>query len=228
MKCITSPALDDVQILSFIEGEAEDSVVAHMKDCPYCSQKASQWTSLQNRLRKQVYRVMCPTPTELGDYHLGYLPDPQELVVAQHVRECALCEQELEALENFLSSLTPETSLLGAAKVLVARLISSQNNFAPALRGEGKELPTFEANGIVIVLDIQPTTEGRANIFGQVAADNQDQWTGASVELRKDNQLESITEVDDLGVFQCENIHLGRQELIIRPKTGPVVIVQDF
>src|SRR5690349_19754901 len=126
MKCITSPALDDVQILSFLEGEADDSVVAHIKECPYCSQKASQWARLQKRLRKQSYRVMCPTPIELGEYHLGYLPDRQELVIAQHLRECPFCSREIGELESFLTSLTPEPNLLGAAQVLIARLMGPQ------------------------------------------------------------------------------------------------------
>src|SRR5215213_11611615 len=117
MKCITSPALDDTQILSFVEGEADDKVVAHIQECPYCSEKARQWTHLQNRLRKGSYRVICPTPVELGDYHLGYLPAPQVLVVSQHLRECSLCRREVGDLEKFLASLAPESSLLGSAKV---------------------------------------------------------------------------------------------------------------
>jgi hypothetical protein len=39
MNCITSPALDDTQILSYIEGEADDVVVAHIKECPFCSER---------------------------------------------------------------------------------------------------------------------------------------------------------------------------------------------
>ena len=52
MKCITSPALDDTQIMSYIEGEADESVVAHMRECPYCSERAEQWTLLQKDLKK--------------------------------------------------------------------------------------------------------------------------------------------------------------------------------
>src|SRR5215211_6835954 len=150
MKCITSPALDDSQIVSYIEGEADESVVAHIKECPFCSEKANQWTLLQNSLRKQLYRVTCPTPMELGDYHLGFLPDPQKLVVAQHVRECLLCRREMAELADFLVDLAPEVSLLGAAKFLIARLLGG--NSAPtfaALRGEVKGPLTFEADGVV-------------------------------------------------------------------------------
>lgn len=231
MKCITSPALDSVKIAMYVDGEADEAVIAHIKECTYCRERARQWTLLQNRLKKQSYRMNCPTPMELGDYHLGLLPAPQALVVSQHLRDCLLCKREVAVLEDFLTGLTPETSLLGAAEVLIARLISGQSDLAPAggaLRGEGKGPLTFQANGIVIILDVKSTTEGKVDIFGQVATEDQDQWTGALVELRKNDLLQASTEVDDLGTFQYTNVISGGQELRIWPQTGPIVIVPNF
>lgn len=232
MKCITSPALDDTQIISYVEGEADDAVLAHMRECAYCSERANHWTLLQNDLRKQLYRITCPTPMEIGDYHLGLLTAPQALIVAQHVRECPLCRREVAELENFLEELAPEVSLLGAARVLIARLINgnggeSAPTFA-ALRGEAKGPIMLEADGIVILLDIQPTHEGSVNILGQVAADNQDQWTGALVELRQENELQSSIEVDDLGAFQAEGIRPGSKELRIYSKDNSLTVVSNF
>src|SRR5215212_4771997 len=158
MKCITSPALDDTQIVSYVEREADDTVVAHIKECPFCSEKVTQWTLLQNSLRKQLYRVTCPTSMELGDYHLKLLPDPQALIVAQHVRECPLCRREVAELENFLNDLAPKAGVIETAKMLIARVIGEANGFTAssvALRGEVKGPLTLEADGIVIILDIQ-------------------------------------------------------------------------
>ena len=230
MNCISSPALDDTQILSFIEGEADDAVVAHIKECPYCSEKARRWASLQNRLKKRSYRVTCPNPIELGDYHMGLLSDSQKLAVAQHVRECPLCRQEVAILEDFLTSQAPESSLLGAAKVLIARLMSgqSESGLAPALRGEAKGPLTYEADGLVIVLDIQPANDEKVDILGQVAADDQDRWTGALVELRQANQLECSTTIDDLGAFRCEGVTPGKQVLRLIPKSGSPVVVSNL
>jgi len=230
MKCITSPALDDIEIATYVDGEADEAVIAHIRQCPFCSEKARQWTLLQSSLRKQSYRIDCPTPMELGDYHLGYLPDPQELVIARHLRECVLCSREVAILENFLSNLAPGTGLLGAAKVFIARLVGAgtENSPAPALRGEAKGPLTFEANGIVILLDIQPTHEGQTSILGQVAADDQDQWTDAMVELRQANQSQFFTTVDDLGAFRFEGIGTGEQELRIITKDSSRVVISDF
>ena len=231
MKCISSPALDDIQILSFVEGEADDAVVVHMQECLYCRERARQWAQLQNRLRKQFYRGTCPTPMELGDYHLGHLPAPQVLVVSQHLRECPLCRLEVATLENFLASLAPEPGLLGTAKVLIARLVDAQleNGLAiPALRGEAKGPLTFEVNGIGIVLDIQPNAEGKIDLLGQVAADDQDQWTGALVEIREGDELQASIRVDDLGAFRAKNIEPGSKELRIIPRNHSLTVVSNF
>jgi hypothetical protein len=167
---------------------------------------------------------------ELGDYHLGLLPAPQALVVAQHVRECPLCRREVAELEDFLAGQVTN-GLLGTAKVLVAQLIGGENGFMPssaALRGEAKGPLTLEADGIVIVLDIQQADGGMVNILGQVAADDQDQWTGALVELHQDGKLEFSTTVDDLGAFHTEGIIPGLKELRITSKDNSHIVVSNF
>ena len=106
-----------------------------------------------------------------------------------------------------------------------------ENNLAPivsALRGEAKGPLTFEVNGIVIVLDIQPAREGKVNILGQVAADTQDQWTGAQVELRQGDELQCSATIDDLGAFRCEGLMPGPAELRIIPKDHSLTLASNF
>ena len=231
--------LDDTQILRYVEGEADDAIVAHIKQCQFCAERANRLTLFQNRLRARLYRSTCPSSMELGDYHLGLLPASQLLVVAQHVRECPLCRREVAELESFLNDLVPEVSLMGTAKVLIARLISGQeesgqnreNGFtrsSVALRGEAKGPITLEADGIVIVLDVQPTNDGRVVILGQVAADDQDQWTEARVELHQGGELEFSTTLDDLGAFHSEDIMPGSKVLRIISKDSSRIVVSNF
>ena len=78
------------------------------------------------------------------------------------------------------------------------------------------------------MLDIQPTHEGKADILGQVAADDQDQWTGALVELHQGNELKFSTAVDDLGAFRSEGIMSGLIELRIIPKDHSLILVSNF
>ena len=83
-------------------------------------------------------------------------------------------------------------------------------------------------DGIVIVLDLQPTHEGMTDILGQVAADDQDQWTDSVAELRRNSELQFSTTVDDLGAFRFEGITAGEQELRIIPKGRSPVLVSNF
>ena len=76
-----------------------------------------------------------------------------------------------------------------------------------------------------ILLDIQPAHDGRVNILGQVAADDQDQWTGASVELRREDQLQFSTEIDDLGAFRFEDAMPGAKELRIISNDRSLIVV---
>ena len=228
MKCISSPALEDIEIARFVEGEADETVVAHMNECPFCSDRARQWTHLQNRLKNQFYRATCPGPTELGDYHLGLLPAPRALVVAQHVRECPLCQTEVADLQEFLAEPAALPGFAEAARVLVAQLVGAGTGPAPALRGESKGPLAFEADGVVIVLDIQPAGDEQALILGQVAADEQDQWTGATVELHQQDAPEMMSTLDDLGTFHFGRVQPGAAQITINSLHGIIVHIMNI
>lgn len=223
MKCISSPALDDIEIARYIEGEAEEAVVAHINECLFCSDRARQWTLLQNRLRRQFYRTTCPTPMELGDYHLGLLPAPRVLVIAQHVRECALCRREVVHLDEYLTELASQQGRPAPVRVLIGRLIGGQSGellSTPALRGDAKGPLIFAADGIVVTLDVQPSQNEQVAILGQVAAEDQDQWTGAVVRISQDNMPDLTVSLDDLGSFGFEDVRPGSVHLKITSSDG--------
>lgn len=227
MECITSPALDDTQIISYVEGEADKFIVAHIKECPYCAERTKRLSLLQNRLRARWYRSTCPSSMELGDYHLGLLPASQTLVVAQHVRECPHCRREIAELEEFLAEPDVPPDILGTAKVLFARLIGAGTESGSAafgaLRGESKGPLVFEADGVVITLDVSPGPNGQVSILGQVAADDQDQWTGARVELQQADTPPLTTSLDDLGAFRFEAIRPGATKFMITSADSIVI-----
>jgi hypothetical protein len=224
MNCISSPALDDAQVISYVEGEADESVVAHMQECPFCREKASRWAHLQNRLKDQLYRVSCPAPMELGEYRLGLLPAPQVLVVAQHLRECPLCRREVADLDEFLAEPGPQNNLIGTIKVLVAQLMHpNENGYRPAsmaLRGEAKGPITLKADGVTINLELQPAPHGQVSLLGQMAADDQDQWTGATVELQQIDAPSLTASMDDLGAFRFAEVRPGMIDITIKSLYG--------
>jgi hypothetical protein len=77
---------------------------------------------------------------------------------------------------------------------------------------------------VLILLDIQPTGEGQVNLLGQVAADDQERWTGAEVEVRRDEALLLTTSLDDLGAFRCKRLDPGLIELTITAGEGTVIL----
>ena len=180
-----------------------------------------------------------PNPNGTRGLPSGIVAAPQVLVIAQHVRECPSCRREVAELEDFMGELAPEVSLLGAARVLIARLVRGpstsgqpgESGLFPsgaALRGQAKGPITLEAEGVVIVLDLQQTEEETVDILGQVAADDQDQWTEALVELHQDNELQFSTTVDDLGAFRLTGMMPGSKELRIRSKDNSLTVVSNF
>ena len=228
MNCISPPELSDRQLLEFLDGEAEPETTHHLGICQYCRNKADALAQLQNGLTARLYRITCPSPLELGEYHLRILPSPQMLVIAQHVRECPHCEAEVAQLENFLKDLTadvkpgfPET-----VRVLVARLVGGSGERAapmPALRGERKGPIILEADGVLITLDVESASNGQVSILGQVAADEQDQWTNASVELQQADRQPITTSLDDLGAFRFEIVRPGATQIMITSTEGVVI-----
>src|SRR6185503_16389461 len=148
MNCISPPELSDRQLLEFLDGEAEPETTHHLGICQYCRNKADALARLQNGLTTRLYRITCPSPLELGEYHLRILPSPQMLVISQHVRECPHCEAEVAQLETFLKDLTSDVkpAPLTPIRVLVARLLGgNEPALRPALRGESKGPLIFEA-----------------------------------------------------------------------------------
>ncbi len=233
--CISPPELSDKQLWAYLDHpESNQEIALHLTSCPYCRQKAETLERFQKTLTSQLYRIDCPSPLELGEYHLRMVPASQMLIIRQHLQECPHCAREVAQLEEFfLGDLVPMgNSLLGQARVLIAKFVNgkpgeSTPTFA-ALRGEVKGPITLEAEGLIIVLDIENTNEGKVNILGQVAADDQDQWTGALVKVHQDGELEFSTTVDDLGAFRSEGIMPGSKELQMISKDNSLIIISKF
>lgn len=236
MTCISPPEPEDWLLTAFLDDETDQDLTLHLQECSHCRERVEALAREQNLLTSRLFRISCPSATELGDYHLRMLTAPQMLMVSQHLRECPHCTREIDQLKEFLSDLAPGTAgnPLQQAKVLIARLLgggdqsSAMGEPSFALRGESEGPMTFQVGGNLIVIDIQQASDGKLNLFGQVAADQQDDWTDASVSLRQENQPERKTKVDDLGAFRFEDILRGFIDLEIEARDGTVVMIPTF
>ncbi|RME44392.1 MAG: hypothetical protein D6791_13280, partial [Chloroflexi bacterium] len=147
MVCAYPPELDEVQLLTYVDGEADRRVAAHVAQCSHCRERAERLARLQHRLTARLYRITCPPPEELGEYHLGMLPREQMAAVARHLDECPYCTQEVAQLREYLSELAPALELRPIerarerVKVLVARLVD--RGLGPALPGQPAPAPAY-------------------------------------------------------------------------------------
>lgn len=230
MNCISPSAPEDQILLAYLDGKSDSDIAIHLEQCGYCQARVKALSTTQGVLKSKLYRSLCPTSVEVGEYYLHLLHPARMLVVAQHVRECPHCTSEVNQLQDFLNDLAPkqENKLTEQAKTLLARLVpkNKAGTPSPVLRGAGGNAPMmFEVDDIVVILDTKMAADGKISILGQIAADEPNDWTGAVVELRQAQQLEVSTTIDDLGTFHCESILPGLKDLRIIPSQAPVIIV---
>ena len=108
MACRHRPKLDDQTYLLYLDGQASDEIVTHIEQCSHCRERAHRLAQQEGRLTRQLYRVNCPSPSELGEYHLGMLPAAQMDAIRHHLEECPLCRSEVAQLEGYLADLAPD------------------------------------------------------------------------------------------------------------------------
>jgi hypothetical protein len=188
----------------------------------------------------QLYRITCPTPTELGEYHLGVLPSEDAEAVTQHLAECPHCRREVAQLKDYLAELEPSPGLdlldqvLDRVRVLVARLVSGGPLGAPALapafagvRGGAQEPLIYQAEEVQVMLDIQADADrpDQRTLLGLVIGLDRPQ--GFAAHLWTAEEHLATVPVDELGNFVLSNLIRGRYELMLSgPKTG--IHIQDL
>jgi len=225
MNCITPPGLDDWQIVSYIDGEADDTVKAHIEQCSFCRQKADQWGVVQKNMKRRLYRHNCPSPMELGEYHLGLLPSPQKMVVTQHLRGCPVCRLEVAQLEEFMQEPTPQPDIIQSIRVLIAKLISgggvsqdqtgsSLSPVSAGLRGEEDEPFIYQAENIQIAIEVQNDVEqpGHKTLLGLITGLDS---SGFIMEAYQEGKVVTTTFVDEIGNFIFNHFLPGTYELVL-------------
>ena len=252
MNCILPPALEDDVLLAYLggylvsdgqkmsDGDDASQVAAHLRQCPYCRERARRLARVQHDMTAQLYRVTCPDPTELGEYHLGVLSAKRAEAVAEHLAECPYCRREIAQLKNYLAELEPSPGLdlldqvVEQVRVLVARLVSGGPSGQPALapafagvRGEEQEPLLYQAEDVQVMLEIQEDADrpDHRTLLGLVVGLPTPQEFAAH--LWASEQLLATTPVDELGNFVLSNLIRGRYELMLSgPRTG--IHIQDL
>ena len=236
ISCTSSLKPNDRELLAYLDDEADIRVVEHIEQCPHCRDKVRRLSRFQDRLTAQLYRLTCPSPDELGDYHLNVLPPDRASAVTMHLATCPHCTREIVQLKDYLSKLAPTLEsgplkrVKKRVKVLVARLINNGpvggsmwqptlGTVGMAVRGADDGPDIYTADDVQVAVEVQDDAErpGRKAILGLVIGAKPD---GLKAHLWRVEQPIAIVSVDELGNFVFPNLNRGSYELIL---SGPEV-----
>ena len=212
--CLFPPELDDKQLLAHLDNpDANPETARHLEKCPYCRARAEALDGFQRRLTSRLYRITCPSPVELGEYHLHTLPAPQMLIISQHLRECPHCTREVAELEEYLG--LPEQS----RRRLFARLVSGPGmaSASPALsglRGDQDEPFVFEVDDVQISIDVEDDADqiGAKSLVGLVTGLKTNHFT---IQIIQQGQVLAAKEVDQSINFTIPDLTTGIYTLLL-------------
>jgi anti-sigma factor RsiW len=232
MPCGLPPEPNDQELLAYLDGEADSQIEEHVARCPHCRERARQLARLQGQLTARLYRAVCPTTVELGEYHLGLLAGERAAAVARHLAECPHCARETGQLREYLDALAPsaEPTPLEQVQVLVARLvrhIAGSIQPAPALapayalRGEEAGPLLYQAGDVQVSITVEADAArpGRRLLLGFVIG-----MATADLEacLSQEDRPVATVPVDELGNLAVPDLAPGTYHLILR---GPTIEV---
>jgi hypothetical protein len=236
MGCIAPNAISEEQLLAYADGEGDNVTIEHIRHCDYCAQKARAYTADQALLRAVFYRVECPDPQTLGEYHQGLVPPSEQAAIAKHLTICRLCSTEIADLDHFLQEVPTIPHLLSLSsqlKRLVAHKIPLSDGGIPhpalALRGTAAASPdVYRAEDIRLVVGVEADglQAGRKMLLGFILREGESlaSLTGAQVQLRAGETTVAVEQVDRSGNFVFRGLGSGKYELILLTDREQVVI----
>ena len=240
MPCSDPPPLDDETIDAALDGDMLPAVVAHLQHCASCASRLEEAQQFESALRGRLGRWDCPPPEELGDYHLGLVPQAQQRAIAAHLEVCPRCSAEIEDLRAFLMEAVPAQSHVEEEvpparpeytrrlRALVAQLLPRAPGFQLAgVRGADDGPLIAQSSAATIILEPQKIDPRAVRLTGQIAdeAGDQDRWDGALIEVRQADTLVAVAFVDEVGGFTCAPIRRGTTDLRIIGADGTWIVV---
>jgi hypothetical protein len=247
-RCSWPVALDDLALIAAIDGEAGPEVMAHLRDCPYCSERARVFEDMQGLLRKQLFRMFCPTSEELAAYQQGLLNGDQRTLITEHLEDCPHCTREFNLLEQLSRETLPARSppptngtsahthndvLPSKLRQIAAKLLPSPAKpFADAygaLRGPSHTSQyAYHAENLQLTLGVQRVVSraDRRVIHGALELDDElyEVLSGATAHLSHNETLIRTAELDELGNFVLDDLAPGTYQLALRLPDREVIV----
>jgi glutaredoxin len=226
--CRRPPSPNEIDLITAVDGEAEEEVIAHLRDCPHCAQRARDLDELQQLLRQRLYRILCPSSDDLLAYQQGWLDKQRMATLRTHLRDCPHCERELRLLDEAAGAPPwPPPIRRVVAMALAPRpqpvalyggLRSAENGCHYAYRAEHLEL----------TLDVQHVASrpDRVVLVGMLFDEETPpgEMQRATASLLEGDFVVSSAALDELGNFVLDDIAPGDYRLSLRMPELEVVV----
>jgi hypothetical protein len=104
MDCMHDVAPSDEDLIAFaLDGEPlSPEAQAHLDQCDICQQRLRRFHRAHIALVARFYRSLCPDAAELSYYSIGGLSDERRQAIAAHLRDCPLCQRDIEEARRYL------------------------------------------------------------------------------------------------------------------------------
>jgi hypothetical protein len=230
MDCRFPPPLTDDELIAALDGDA--AIQHHLAQCPDCAARLAKLRRTEQRFKQTLFRWDCPPSQELGDYHFRLVSPDREQSIADHLKNCVRCQDELAEMSRFLeaeappiqSRVAPEQSR-SRRRDWVAQLLPP--SLAPAIRGDSSGPIVAQAGEVTLFLVVEPSAQGPV-LTGQLAAEDVHLWVGALVEIRQHKMLQSIAFIDEWGSFRSIGFRSDSTDLRIIARTGQAIVVNTI
>lgn len=234
-QCKAPKELREGDLIAYLEGAAPPCVMEHLAHCPAHQLEVAELQAIDSLLQAALFRIDCPLPEELLQYHAGLLVEPERRRVEQHLKSCAACREELGELqaaagsESWAGSTLIEFLERAGRQVLRAVLVkSSAVQPALAIRGSESRQLEFQTDGYQLLLSlVSPVAaENRWLIEGQVLTRGSPVVGGAGdiVQLLATDRVVASDRVDEFGFFVLDEIGSGHYTLHIQVGATHIVI----
>jgi hypothetical protein len=227
--------ITDTELLMYLDGVVAPEIKAQIEGDEQYRQRVQVLSQQQNEWVARLYRVNCPEPLTLGEFHLDRLHPRQKKPLENHLAVCPHCARELAEMAGFVqleTGLAPAEVLKDVVKIF-AQLISGKGLYgtprqrpSAALRGGGTENYQYEAGSAKIALSVHedgetPGLQALVGIIAGVEAENYE------VSLWQAGDKVGRAQIDEVGGFTIGGLQPGEYQLIIH---GPQVEihVQSF
>jgi hypothetical protein len=229
--CRRPPSPNEIDLIAAVDGEAEEQVVAHLRDCPHCAQRARDFDELQQLLRQRLYRILCPSSDDLLAYRQGWLDERRTATVRSHLRDCPHCASELRLLDEAAGA-PPWPPPISRLRRLIAMALPPQRQpiaVYGGLRGGGHGGQyAYRAEHLELTLDVQyaASQPGRVVLVGMLfdEAAPPGEIQRATASLLEGDFVVSSAPLDELGNFVLDDIAPGDYSLSLRLPELEVVV----